>query len=74
MGQSCAGQSRGFDTYFISEKLFFKGTLLSIALTCMKIFIYKQKWPFIKEADTLYCYMTDKHAAEYSNPVCWGVK
>ena len=29
-----------------------KGILLSKALTCMKSFLYKQNWLFIKETDT----------------------
>ena len=38
------------DNYTFS--ILIKGILLSKALTCMKIFLYKQKRLFIKETDT----------------------
>ena len=51
-------------------KVHIKGMLLSKALTCMKIFLYKQKWPFCQGDGYLwlYCCMNNLYIhASYTN-------
>ena len=49
----------GFETYelhFCTMRLYIKGIYLSKALTCMIMFLYKQKLLFVKETDT-FCHI-----------------
>ena len=41
-----------FQISALSNYTFYKGIYLSKALTCMKIFLYKQELLFVKETDT----------------------
>ena len=56
-GSTCSGsgfkasQKTGQRLKVSSDRLTFKGMLLSKALTCMNFFLYKQKWLFFYHGD-----------------------
>ena len=45
------------DNYSSDNVTIFKGTPITKALTCMKIYLYKQKWQFGKESYTSGCFV-----------------